>query len=534
VVALAQVRDDSRALDLVAAQYGGRKEVADDEDAQAATIAATPRELAADCGTMSPMRSTPRPVGRARAGRDVVAQLILRASNLVLGIAVTVVLVRTLGDEGFGQWSTLLATVGIVGYFGALGLDRVTIERAASEPERAPSWVGALVTLRLALALPVMVGTVVVCLWLANDAAMRIAAVIVGATVPVSALTAARVVFELQVRNAVTTGVEVANGILWGVAVALVAVADGGLVAVAGAFLAVTTLTSAGLLVLALRAAPVRLRASRRFWRGLLRLGVPVGIGGLLTRGYGSIDQVIVFELAGARDAGLYGAVYRIFERMQFLPGSLMITLFPIIVAARDADPERVKRIFHLAIDYLALISLPAFAIALAGPEQLVRALFGAQFSDSAPALPVLMAAFVLVSLGFLAGHLIIAYELQRRFVRIALGALVFNVAANLALVPRFGFMAAAVMTLATELLVTGLTLTLVCRRMDVRPTGPRVAPIALAAAAVGGAGWGLRVAGAPTAVWAGVAALLYPALLFALGVVRLAEVRDLVRWRGP
>jgi O-antigen/teichoic acid export membrane protein len=479
------------------------------------------------------MRSTPSAVGKARAGRDVVAQLVLRASNLALGIAVTVVLVRTLGDEAFGQWSTLLAIVGILGYFGSLGLDRVAIERAASEPERAPSWVGALVTLRLALALPVMLATIAICLWLADDTAMRTAAAIVGATVPVSALTAARVVFEIQVRNAVTTGIEVANGILWAIAVVLVAAADGGLVPVAIAFLAVTSITSAVLLLWALRSAPIRLRGSRRLWRGLLRLGVPVGIGGLLTRGYGSIDQVIVFELAGARDAGLYGAVYRIFERLQFLPGSLMITLFPIIVAARDADPERVKRIFHLAVEYLMIMSLPSVAIALAGADPIVRALFGAEFAEAAPALPILMAAFVLVSLGFLAGHLIIAYGLQRRFVWIALGALVFNVAANLALVPRYGFMAAAVMTLLTELLVTGLTLTLVWRRVGVRTVSPRLLRIAAAAVATGGAGWMLRVGGVPTAAWVGLAALLYGVLLVALGAVRVGEILALVRDRA-
>ena len=46
------------------------------------------------------------------------------------------------------------------------------------------------------------------------------------------------------------------------------------------------------------------------------------------------------------------------------------------------------------------------------------------------------MATFVVVSLGYLTGYLIVAYYLQRRFLAIAVGALVFNVATNLALVP--------------------------------------------------------------------------------------------------
>ena len=89
---------------------------------------------------------------------------------------------------------------------------------------------------------------------------------------------------------------------------------------------------------------------------------------------------------------------------MQFLPAALMTTLFPIFVAARDDDPERVRRLFRTAVDYLLLTSLPALAIALAGAEPIVRLLFGADFADAAPALPVLMATLVVVSIGYLTG----------------------------------------------------------------------------------------------------------------------------------
>src|SRR6185503_16999465 len=148
---------------------------------------------------------------------------------------------------------------------------------------------------------------------------------------------------------------------------------------------------------------------------------------------------VIVFEVAGVRDAGLYGAVYRIYERIQFLPAAIMTTLFPLFVSARDTDPDRVVRLFRGAIDYLLLTSLPALAITLAGPTEITDLLFGSEFSDAGPALPLLMATFVVVSLGYLTGYLIIAYDLQRRFLAIAVVALVFNVATNLALVPSYG-----------------------------------------------------------------------------------------------
>jgi len=474
--------------------------------------------------------TTGPPVSRARAGRDIVGQVVLRTTNLALGIAVTVLVVRTLGDEGFGQWSTLLAILNFAGYFSVLGLQQVAVERAAADAERAPEWLGALVTLRLALTGPATLLALAVCLWVSEDETMRVAALLVCATLPVAAAGALRAVFQLRVRNTVATAIELGQGILWLVAVALVAVLDGGVVAIAAAMLAVTAAANLATVAIALRTAPVRLRGARSHWPVLVRLGLPVGIGGLLTLGYGYVDQVIVFQVAGAREAGLYGAVYRIYERAQFLPSTLMITLFPIFVVARDTDLERVRRLFRTTIDYLVLVSLPALAIALAGPEQIVRLLFGAEFADAAPALPVLMAALVVVSVGHLTGYLIVAYRLQRRFVVLGVAALAVNVAANLALVPSYGFMAAAWVTLGTEVLVMSVSLAMVCRRAGVPPRGAHLGRIVLAAAGTGAVAWGLRRAGLPVLAWLGIAGAAYAALLLALGAVRVAELRALVR----
>jgi hypothetical protein len=51
-----------------------------------------------------------------RATADVAVQLVARAVSLVLGIFTTLLVVRTLGDARFGQWSTIVAVVDIVGY----------------------------------------------------------------------------------------------------------------------------------------------------------------------------------------------------------------------------------------------------------------------------------------------------------------------------------------------------------------------------------------------------------------------------------
>jgi O-antigen/teichoic acid export membrane protein len=245
---------------------------------------------------------------------------------------------------------------------------------------------------------------------------------------------------------------------------------------------------------------------------------------------YARIDQVIVFELAGDRAAGLYGAVYRVLDRAQLVPDAFMITLFPIIAAAHGVDSARVRRLFGLALDYLAVVSLPLLAFTIVAARPLVRLLFGQSFIAAAPALPVLMGAFVLISVGYLLGNMIIVLGLQRRFIAYAVAALAFNVAANLALVPDYGFQAAAWITLATEALVGGLSARAVLTHIELRPALGRIVRTLVASGLMGGLVAAARAWGAPLGALVAIAVASFGALAFALGAVRRGELVALVR----
>ena len=406
-------------------------------------------------------------VPRVRAAADVAIQVLGRALNLVPGIVVTVLLTRSLGDDGFGEWSTALAIVQIATPFGDFGLEQVAVRKAAATRHEERDWIGALITLRLAFALPVAIVTAIAQLVVANNSEMAAAGLLLTGTLLLAPLSMTRVAFQTRVRNDLTILVLTVNSILWTAAVVAIAAADGGMVWFAAAFLA-SAVCSVGLGVwLGSRLSRPVMRGSRRLWRELARIGVPIGVAGLVVTAYVKLDQVMLFSLAGAEDAGLYGAVYRFLDQAQFLPAALLTTLFPIMASSWPADPERVRRIGRLIADYLAIVSLPALGFTIVASEPVVRLLFGEDFLRAADALPILMGAFVVICFGYLAGNLVVVLELQRIFLRNALIALVFNVVLNLILIPPYGFVAAAWVTLATEVLVTALTLSAVLRRLE-------------------------------------------------------------------
>lgn len=468
---------------------------------------------------------------RERAFRDVFVQVATRVLNLALGIVVTILVVRILGDSGYGQWMTILTSFQLVGFFTSLGLEAVAVREAVADPEHAGDWIGALVVTRMALTLPVMLVGLGVLTLIQESDAMLLAGIILLAGFPLGVGSSLAVVHQLQVRNTWPMIILTVNSVLWGLSVLVIHLAGGGLVALATAMTAVTLVTATMQALAALKIMRFRLRPSRAAIVRLVRVGAPLGVAGLLINAYARIDQVIVFEQAGSQAAGYYGAAYRVLEQAHFIPASVLTTLAPIMTMLYISDRARMLRTLTLAAEFLAIGSLGALGFVAVAATPLMRLFFGEEFVPAAPALPVLGGAFVFICYGYLIANLLLILGIQRKQIIVGLIALVVNVAGNLILVPRYGFQGAAWMTLVTEIVVVGTGGYYVVRALGglrVVSVG-RLPRVLVAAATLTAALVAVKAAGGGLVVLSAAAAVLYPSLLLGCGAVSIAEIKPLL-----
>jgi O-antigen/teichoic acid export membrane protein len=476
----------------------------------------------------------PIEVGARHMTRDVVIQIVVRILNLVPGVVVTLVLARGLGARDFGVWSTLFAVSQIASSFGELGLTQITVSRAAADPDREELWLGALLQLRLLVVIPITLASLIGILLIAPTPQARLAGVLISCVALVGAPGIISVVFQLRVRNDITMAILTVNSILWTAAVIAVFALSGSIVAYAGVFLLTNALTTGLNVVLARRFTGIRLHGARRLWGPLLRVGVGVGIAGILVTSYVRLDQILVFEFAGERQAGLYGAAYRLLDTVQFIPISVMTTLFPLIASAYRLRRDRVQNLLQAAAEYLTMASLPILAFTTVAARPIMILLFHREFAAAAPALPILAGAFVSISFGYLAGNMVVILELQRRFVGYAAVGLVVNAALNVVLIPRYGFLAAAWVTLLTEVIVLSLSMRSVLKTLHMRPRLGRLLRTLLAALIMGAATLLARIAGVPLGGLAAIAALSYFPCLLVLRVLTVGEVLSVLRKELP
>ena len=151
----------------------------------------------------------------------MIGQVLARGLNALLGVAVTIALVRGLGPRGFGDWSTLLAVITMVGYLGSLGLESVAVRHASIDPQHESKWLSAMVSLQLIISIPVTIIALIVMLGIAHDSATELPRSCCRSRAFCHALGSIRAVFQLRIRNSWTAGFELAQRPAVGVGCAL-------------------------------------------------------------------------------------------------------------------------------------------------------------------------------------------------------------------------------------------------------------------------------------------------------------------------
>jgi O-antigen/teichoic acid export membrane protein len=475
------------------------------------------------------MTATRGEVGRRRLTGDIAVQLAGRAINLALGVVVTVALVRYLGDRRYGEWSTLLAICALITAAGAQTLPRVVIPKAAEDPENERAWLGAFVAVQSFIAVPGTLLAIVISLIVAENHEMRMTGFVLSILVFLNLPSALGAVFQLRVRNDVVTALGIANSVVWTGGVLVIRAVGGGLVPIAVMFVSAGALTGLVTLLMSARMLKFDWAAGRALRKTTVRIAVPVAMFGLAVTAYNAIDTLMVFELSGARDAGLYGATYRILDQAGVFPAAIVTTLTPIVASSYRTNLARTHRLLQAAADALAVLSFFAIAIAISAGAPILELLYGHEFSHAAPALAILMVAFALIGMGYVYGSLVVVLGMQRKVLPYALLALAVNIVLNLIFIPPFGYTAAAVVTVITEAIVLSLTVRVIGPMLQFKVRRGGMIRTALAAAGMCLFVWLLRLAGVPVGGLVGAALVSYPVLLLVLRAVDRRELVSLV-----
>jgi len=380
-----------------------------------------------------------------------------RVLSTVVALFVGVYVARYLGPERFGLLSYAASLVGLFTALATLGLDGIMVRELVKAPKRRDELLGTAFWLKAGGAILMWVGIAAVIPFTHNDTQTNILIIIIAVAVIFQAFNVIDFNYQAEVISKYVVYAQFVQLAISSVTKLVFIAIQAPLVWFACVFLLDAIVSAVGLTA-------VYLQTTGKMWywkwkwqtaKELLRDSWPLILSGMVISIYMKIDQVMIKEMLGAEEVGIYAAAVRLSEAWYFIPMAITSSVFPAIINAKKQSEElyyqRLQKLYDLMVWLAVAIALPTTFLA----PWVIRVLYGDAFSPAAEVLSIHIWAGVFVFLGVASSQYLIAENYTRiSFYRTFIGAII-NVILNIILIPKYGVNGAASATLISYFAAT-------------------------------------------------------------------------------
>lgn len=369
---------------------------------------------------------------------------------MVAGLFVGIWVARYLGPGKFGVFSYAIAFAALFSAIAKLGLDSIVVRDLVRRPEQRDLYLGTAFWLKLAGSIAMLAVVFAAVQFTSNDSITNLYIFIVASGAIFQSFEVIDFYFQSKVLSKFVSICKLAQLVIssllklylifieadlfWFVLVSLVDQVTLGL----SLYLAYRTQKLGSFI--------------RHFdWtisRRLLLDSWPLILSGLVVMIYMRIDQIMIKEMLGEREVGLYSAGVRLSEAWYFIPVIITNSLFPSIVHAKNVSEvlyhSRIQRLYTLMVWIAICIALPMSFLS----DWLVTLLYGAAYSEAGQVLMIYMWAGVFVFFGSAWSKWMLTENRIKTSALFQVNAMLWNVILNIYLIPEFGIYGAALSTL--------------------------------------------------------------------------------------
>ncbi len=392
-----------------------------------------------------------------------------------------------LGQEGFGEYATVLAFFAFFGAIGDLGLATVTTREISRREEEETSILGKIAALRLIASILIILVSPVILFFLHYRSEVKFGIFIAAVALLFAQFsTLLHSLYQKRLRMDRVAMVEFLGKCLQLGLVYFVVRFDLGFTALVGVLL-MNMCFNAGLVFLISRSiVKFSLRFDIDFWRIFLKDALPLGAMAIITFLYFKMDTILLSFLRPAAEVGIYNVAYKVMENLVFFPAMLAGLILPVLSRAHRSDEKKFKEIAHKTAKVFLILVLPLVLGMIFLAPDIIRIVSGGGFEASADVLRILAFSLAGIFFGHYFNMLILVGNFQRKLMFLLIGVAVINITLNLVLIEVFTYRGAAVASAFTELLVVIVSGLLIARMTGFIPRPDGLLAIIISALAMG------------------------------------------------
>ena len=377
--------------------------------------------------------------------------------RMVAGLLVGIWVARYLGPEQFGIFSYAIAFTSLFNSIAKLGLDGIVVRDLVKEAEKRDIYLGTAFWLKLLGAL-LMLGIVAIAMQLtSSDPLTNLYILIIASGAIFQSFEVVDFYFQSKVLSKFVSICKMAQLFISSLLKLYFIYTGAELI-----YFVLVTLLDQVTLALSLYIA-YRFQELGSFYghfnkaiaKQLLKDSWPLIFSGLVIMIYMRIDQIMIKEMLGERDVGLFSAAVRLSEVWYFIPVIISTSLFPSIVNAKKISDKlydtRLRHLYTFMIWLAIMIALPMTFLS----NWLVTLLYGEAYREAGQILMIHIWAGVFVFMGVASSKWFISEGLQRHLTINTVAGAIMNILLNIFLIPKYGIYGAAIATVMSQALAS-------------------------------------------------------------------------------
>jgi O-antigen/teichoic acid export membrane protein len=415
--------------------------------------------------------------------------LTLKALNFVFAVYV----VRSLGDARFGQYTTVLAFVGLFQIFAELGVSQYVRREIARDRSKTQAYVWNLLVIRVLLAL-VGIGAITggaFAIGYPSELVLGIFIYTVGFLLSAIDMPLDTVLWANE-RMDYLTLINIASQITFIIFGALFLFSGLSFIWLIIASL-ISILPRIVISIWAISKHALlnwKFEVNPRLWPILIRAGIPFGLISLaLTIDY-SVDTLMLERFVEYEEVGWYNVSYSLTRSLLFFFSGFSVAMVPSLSRTYIQDRLAVERWYYRSVKFIILSSLPIAVGGMLVAFPLIRFLYTEQFDPSALALRIIIWDLPFLMFASFCGNMTTVVAEEKSAARVYGISAVANIILNLIFIPRFGFLGAAATTVATDIVISFQFYFLLKRKLNLPDIKPALVRVSGASVLMGVAVW--------------------------------------------
>jgi O-antigen/teichoic acid export membrane protein len=380
-------------------------------------------------------------------------QIAGKVVSTVLGLFAIGMMTRYLGTEQFGWYVTAITFLQFIGILVDFGLIPVTAQMLGEGKYEEKTLLQNLLGFRLVSAVLLLGIAPFIALFFPYPTLVKMA--IAMSTISFVSISINQILigyFQMKLRMHVHAIAEnVGRLVLVLGLIAIIYFGQGFLFVMAAVIASNVTFTLA-LLWGANRETRLGLKFDFAIWKVIALKMWPIATAIMFNVVYLKGDTIFLTIYGSQTDVGLYGAAYRVVDILSQMAMMVMGVMLPIMAAAwAKGKAHEFSQKLQQSFDAMMLFAVPVTIGVFVLATPIVVLVAGPAFEAAGAPLSVLAFAIFGVYIGAIFGHVAVALDKQKETLPIYISNAVITLIGYIIIIPRYGMMGAAIMTICSE-----------------------------------------------------------------------------------